>query len=71
MTLIEKWKLRQDLKRAGQAHRLIELFYDSTRRKDFMLGIMIQMDFSVEELEELSNIFGREAHEKTRRGKKE
>jgi len=67
MSIIEKWKRNRDYKHGSDAIRHMKKFWSDTRRKDMMVETMLAMNWSIEELEELSNLFGREAHSKGRK----
>jgi len=67
MKWLERWKVKQDRKKAGQIIYLLERFWSPIRRKDFVTATFVEIDFSVEELEELSNLLGQIAHERARK----
>ena len=48
---------------------LLRKYNFNTNRKDFLLETMLNMPYSAEEYEELSNLFGRIAHDMQRKYK--
>jgi len=60
------WKQKQDTKRDQEIYRLLHKYYFSNRRKDFLVKVMLDVDFTIEDYEELSNLFGQHAHDKGR-----
>jgi len=65
--IIMKWKLQQDDKRDNEIFRHLRNYWFSFRRKDVVVNIILQMDFTNEELYQISNIAGQLAHQRERR----
>ena len=63
-----KWKLQQDDKRDNEIFRNLRNYWFSFRRKDVVVNIIIEMDFTIEELYQISNITGQLAHQRERMG---
>jgi hypothetical protein len=66
-----RWKANCDEAKGRKVQFLLRSMWDENSRKDVLLVMQMRTDYSVAELEELSNIFGREAHDKARELEKE
>ena len=65
--LIRKWKLNLDDKRDQEIKRHLRNYWFKFRRHDILVSIMLETDFSNDELIELSNLFGQVAHDRERK----
>jgi hypothetical protein len=64
---IRKWKLRRDDARDNEIKRHLRAYWFKFRRHDVLVEVMLQTDFSNDELVELSNLFGQVAHDRERK----
>jgi hypothetical protein len=64
---IKKWKLHRDDARDNEIKRHLRAYWFKFRRHDVLVNIMLETDFSPEELVELSNLFGQVAHDRARK----
>jgi hypothetical protein len=64
---IRKWRHGQDDKRDSEIKRHLRAYWFKFRRHDVLVNIMLETDFSNEELVELSNLFGQVAHDRERK----
>ena len=65
--LFKKWKLHQDTKRDRAIEHHLRNYWFKFRRHDILVNVMLETDFSNEELVELSNLFGQVAHDRERK----
>jgi len=64
--MLGKWKYNRDIVHQDNIIRILRNFWCPIRRKDLIVGLVLSTDFTNEELEELSNLCGREAHDRGR-----
>ena len=64
---IRRYKYRQDRENGRRIYEILRRFNHPSMRKDFTIELMLDMDWSIEELEMLSNMLGQEAHDRSRR----
>jgi hypothetical protein len=65
--LIKKWKLRRDDKRDNEIKQHLRAYWFKFRRHDLLVNVMLETDFSTDDLVELSNLFGQVAHDRERK----
>jgi hypothetical protein len=66
-TKIQKWKDRKDHEYAATIYRMLGKFWSSNRRKDFIVEMLLTVDFTNEDLIELGNLLGHTAHMRSRK----
>jgi hypothetical protein len=64
---IRNWKLNRDNMRDSEIKRHLRAYWFKFRRHDLLVNVMLETDFSTEELVELSNLFGQVAHDRERK----
>ncbi len=63
---IRDWKLRRDDNRDNAIKQHLRDYWFKFRRHDLLINVMLESDFSNEELVELSNLLGQVAHDRER-----
>lgn len=64
--LIKKWKHNRDIAKSRRIRELLMSFWCGIRRKDLVTELVLQMDFSNEELVDLGDLLGYTAHMRER-----
>lgn len=63
---IRKWKHFQDDKRDNEIYKHLRNYWFASRRKDMVVKLILETDFTNEELYEISNLAGQLAHQRER-----
>ena len=63
---INKWKHSRDTGRDNEIFRHLRAYWYAHRRKDLAVRLILETDFTVEELYEISNLAGQLAHQRGR-----
>lgn len=61
-----KWKMMRDRTNESTIFQNMRRFYIPNNRKDTLVRMLVDEYWTLQELEELSNMLGREAHERAR-----
>jgi hypothetical protein len=64
---IRKWKLRRDDTRDNEIKLHLRAYWFKFRRHDILVNMMLQADFTTDELVQLSNLLGQVAHDRERK----
>jgi|TARA_R110000851_G_scaffold11614_2_gene40664 hypothetical protein len=64
---IRKWKLHRDDMRDGEIKRHLRAYWFKFRRHDQLVNLLLETDFSNDDLEQLSNMLGQLAHDRERK----
>lgn len=62
-----KWQLSQDDKRDNEIKRHLRAYWFKFRRHDVLVHILLETDFSNDDLVQLSNMLGQVAHDRERK----
>jgi hypothetical protein len=63
---IRKWKLSRDDKRDLEIMRNLRNYWFKFRRHDILIEVLLETDFSNDDLVQLSNMLGQVAHDRER-----
>jgi len=63
---IRKWKLSRDDNRDNEIYKHLRNYWFAFRRKDIVVTLILETDFTNEELYEISNLAGQLAHQRER-----
>jgi hypothetical protein len=64
---IKAWKEGQDDNRDNQVFKMLKSYWSKRRRHDIIVEILLETDFTNDELVELSNMLGQVAHDRERK----
>lgn len=67
MKLIERWKYNRDVEKQNRVINILKRFWYPSMRKDFILALVLEGDFTSDELVQVSNLVGQEAHKRQRK----
>lgn len=66
---IHNWKYSKDQQKKLQVMKILQSFWFPSQRQNFIIDLILEENLNSEELDCISNIIGRESHQRNRQEK--